>query len=112
MVLLLFLKNKNLRSPANYLVANLAFSDMCMMISQFPFFAYNCFSGGVWMFSAFFCELYACLGKSPHAIKALHSLSIILTLFLPITSWSLTFVSLLKLSSVLQCPRNRLLCPL
>ncbi|XP_045111199.1 compound eye opsin BCRH2-like [Portunus trituberculatus] len=63
MVILLFLKNKNLRSPANYLVANLAFSDMCMMISQFPFFAYNCFSGGVWMFSPFFCELYACLGS-------------------------------------------------
>lgn len=58
------MKNKNLKTPANYLVANLAFSDMCMMISQFPFFAYNCFMGGVWMFSPFFCELYACLGKS------------------------------------------------
>lgn len=64
MVLLLFLKNKNLRTPANFLVANLAFSDLSMMLSQFPFFAYNCFSGGVWMFSPFFCELYACLGEN------------------------------------------------
>jgi len=77
MVLLLFLKNKNLRSPANHLVANLAFSDMCMMLSQFPFFAYNCFSGGVWMFSPFFCELYACLGS----ITGLCSI------------WSLAFIS-------------------
>jgi len=77
MVILLFLKNKNLRSPANHLVANLAFSDMCMMLSQFPFFAYNCFNGGVWMFSSFFCELYACLGS----ITGLCSI------------WSLAFIS-------------------
>lgn len=63
MVLLLYMKNKNLQSPANRLVANLAFSDLCMLCSQFPFFAYNCFNGGVWMFSPFFCELYACLGS-------------------------------------------------
>lgn len=69
MVILLFLKNKNLRTPANFLVANLAFSDLSMMLSQFPFFAYNCFSGGVWMFSPFFCELYACLGENYFAVK-------------------------------------------
>jgi len=63
MVLLLFMKNKNLKTPANYLVANLALSDACMLSSQFPFFTYNCFSGGVWMFSPFFCEIYACLGS-------------------------------------------------
>jgi len=77
MVLLLFMKNKNLRTPANHLVANLAFSDMCMMLSQFPFFAYNCFNGGIWNFSPFFCELYACLG----AITGLCSI------------WSLAFIS-------------------
>jgi len=77
MVILLFIKNRNLRTPANHLVVNLAFSDMCMMLSQFPFFAYNCFNGGVWMFSPFFCELYACLGS----ITGLCSI------------WSLAFIS-------------------
>jgi len=77
MVLLLFMKNAFLRTPANYLVANLAFSDMCMMLSQFPFFAWNCFNGGVWNFSSFMCEIYACLG----AITGLCSL------------WTLAFIS-------------------
>ncbi|KAK4301081.1 hypothetical protein Pmani_026751 [Petrolisthes manimaculis] len=77
MVLLLFMKNRNLRTPANYMVANLALSDLCMMLSQFPFFAYNCFNGGVWMFSPFMCELYACLGS----ITGLCSI------------WSLAFIS-------------------
>lgn len=41
-------------------VVNLAFSDLCMMISQFPWFVYNSFNGGVWLFGPFLCELYSC----------------------------------------------------
>ncbi|XP_076037949.1 compound eye opsin BCRH2-like [Oratosquilla oratoria] len=76
-VLYVFLKTKNLRTPANMLVVNLSFSDLCMLLSQFPWFAWNCFMGGVWYFSPFMCELYACLG----AITGLCSL------------WSLVFIS-------------------
>ena len=44
-------------------VVNLAFSDMCMMITQFPMFVYNSFHGGMWLFGPFMCELYACTGS-------------------------------------------------
>ena len=44
-------------------VVNLAFSDLCMMISQCPMFVYNSFNGGVWLFGPFMCELYACTGS-------------------------------------------------
>ncbi|XP_076030394.1 compound eye opsin BCRH2-like [Oratosquilla oratoria] len=59
------------------LVFNLAFSDFGMQVTQFPPYIHNCFHGGVWMFSPFFCELYACLG----AIFGLYSL------------WTLAFIS-------------------
>ena len=36
--------------------------DLCMMITQFPPFVYNCFNGGMWSFGPYACELYACLG--------------------------------------------------
>lgn len=62
-VLYLFLKVKKLRTPSNLLVANLACLDLLMLLSQFPIFSYNCFSGGVWMFSPFLCEVYAFLGS-------------------------------------------------
>jgi len=61
-VLYLFFKVKKLRTPANVLVANLALLDFLMLLSQFPVFSYNCFSGGVWMFSPFACEIYALFG--------------------------------------------------
>jgi len=77
LVMYLYLTHKNLQTPANLLVINLAFSDFCMLMSQFPFFAWNCFHGGVWQFSAFFCELYAFFG----AITGLTSL------------WLLAFIS-------------------
>ena len=63
MVLYLFLKAKELRSPANMFVVNLAFSDLCMMITHFPMFVFNSFAGGVWLFGPFMCELYACTGS-------------------------------------------------
>jgi len=77
LVMYLYMNHKNLRTPANMLVFNLTLSDWCMMMSQFPWFAWNCFNGGVWTFSAFACELYALLG----AITGLCSL------------WTLVFVS-------------------
>jgi len=63
LVLYLFIKTKALKSPANNFVVNLAFSDLCMMLSQFPMFTYNTLSGGVWMFGPFACEIYAALGS-------------------------------------------------
>jgi len=62
MVIYLFFKCKALRTPANILVVNLAFSDLIMLTTNVPFFTYNCFNGGVWMFSAFYCEVYGFLG--------------------------------------------------
>ncbi|XP_076030391.1 compound eye opsin BCRH1-like [Oratosquilla oratoria] len=77
LVMHLIMKNKSLKTPANMLVFNLAFSDFGMQVTQFPPYIHNCFHGGVWMFSPFFCELYACLG----AIFGLCSL------------WTLAFIS-------------------
>ncbi|KAA0204025.1 MWS opsin, partial [Hyalella azteca] len=76
-VIYLYMKIKKLRTPSNLLVLNLAIMDMLMLLSQFPFFVYNCFHGGVWAFSPFMCELYACFG----AISGLGSL------------WTLVFIS-------------------
>jgi len=61
-VLYLWFKVKKLRTPSNLLITNLALLDFLMLMSQFPFFAYNCFYGGVWNFSQFFCEIYALCG--------------------------------------------------
>lgn len=63
LVLHLFTKTKELKTPANTFIVNLAFSDMCMMLTQFPAFVINCFKGGVWSFGPFACELYACFGS-------------------------------------------------
>jgi len=76
-VMYLYLHHKNLQTPPNLLIFNLTFSDFNMMLSQFPWFAWNCFNGGAWVFSAFACELYAFGG----AITGLCSL------------WSLVFIS-------------------
>merc|ERR1719391_1825747 len=62
-VIYLYFKVKKLRTPANLLIINLAIMDFLMLLSQFPIFSYNCFSGGIWMFSAFACEVYALLGS-------------------------------------------------
>ena len=63
-VLYLYSKESTLHSPSNLLVVNLALSDFVMIISNFPFFAYNCFNGGTWSFSQNYCALYAALGKN------------------------------------------------
>jgi len=61
-VIYCYLKVKKLRTPSNLLIINLAILDLNMLITNFPIFAYNSFSGGVWMFSAFYCEVYAFCG--------------------------------------------------
>jgi len=64
MVIYLFIKTKSLRSPANNLVINLAFSDLFMMLSQFPIFIWNTFSGGMWSFGPLICQIYAATGSA------------------------------------------------
>jgi len=61
-VIYLYLKVKSLRTPSNLLITNLAVLDWLMLLSNFPAFAYNCFNGGVWNFSPFFCEIYTLCG--------------------------------------------------
>jgi len=61
-VMYLYTKASYLKTPANLLVANLALSDFIMMGTNCPIFVYNCFNGGVWRFSHFACEMYACFG--------------------------------------------------
>nr|AMP19648.1 opsin 2 [Euphausia superba] len=62
MVVWLFNKHAPLRTPSNFLVVNLALSDLIMMTTNCPFFVYNCFSGGRWSLPAEYCNIYACLG--------------------------------------------------
>lgn len=61
-MLYVFTRTKELRTPANSFVVNLALSDMCVIISQSPMFVANCFAGGVWLFGPFWCEFYAFMG--------------------------------------------------
>ena len=42
-------KVKSLRTPSNMFVVNLAFSDLCMMITQGPSVIINCFTDRIWM---------------------------------------------------------------
>jgi len=62
LVIYLYMKASHLKTPANMLVVNLALSDLIMLTSNFPPFAYNCFNGGQWMWSESFCSIYAALG--------------------------------------------------
>ena len=59
----LFSQCKELRGTANMFVVNLAFSDFCMMLTQFPMFVWNSFNGGQWLFGPAACALYACTGS-------------------------------------------------
>ncbi|KAK3895815.1 hypothetical protein Pcinc_000431 [Petrolisthes cinctipes] len=60
-VLWVFCCTRSLRSGTNLLVINLAFSDLCMVISQFPILVCNCFSQA-WVIGPFVCELYGFCG--------------------------------------------------
>nr|AMP19649.1 opsin 3 [Euphausia superba] len=62
LVIWLFNKHAPLRTPSNFLVVNLALSDLIMMTTNCPFFIWNCFHGGVWSMSIEYCSVYAALG--------------------------------------------------
>jgi len=61
-VVWLFNKHAPIRTPSNFLVVNLALSDLIMMTTNCPFFIWNCFHGGVWSMSIEYCSVYAALG--------------------------------------------------
>jgi len=61
-VVSVFLSTKNLRTPSNLLVVNLAFSDFLMMLSMAPPMIINCI-GETWVLGPFMCELYGMLGS-------------------------------------------------
>jgi len=62
LVVYLFNKHAPIRTPSNFLVVNLALSDLIMLTTNCPFFVYNCFAGGQWSFSIGYCSAYAALG--------------------------------------------------
>ncbi|XP_055626715.1 opsin Rh4 isoform X2 [Toxorhynchites rutilus septentrionalis] len=60
LVILMFIKFKTLRTPANYLVINLAISDFVIMLEA-PLFVYNSFHQGPAIGNTW-CTVYALLG--------------------------------------------------
>jgi r-opsin len=61
-VLYLMATCRNLRSPNNLLVMNLAFSDFCMMAFMMPTMSANCF-GETWILGPLMCEIYGMFGS-------------------------------------------------
>ncbi|XP_015609841.1 rhodopsin isoform X2 [Cephus cinctus] len=62
MVVYIFTTTKNLRTPSNLLVINLAFSDFLMMFCMAPPMVINCYYE-TWVFGPLMCEIYAMLGS-------------------------------------------------
>lgn len=62
MVLKIFSRYNNLRTPANLLVINLAISDLMLMITLIPEAVYNFFNGGPWQFGDIGCQIHAFCG--------------------------------------------------
>ncbi|XP_057668031.1 rhodopsin [Diorhabda carinulata] len=62
MVVYIFLGTKQLRTPSNLLVVNLAFSDFLMMVTMSPPMVINCYYE-TWVLGPFFCELYGMFGS-------------------------------------------------
>ncbi|XP_011187685.2 opsin Rh2 [Zeugodacus cucurbitae] len=61
-VVYIFGGTKSLRTPANLLVLNLAFSDFCMMVSQAPVMIIN-FYYETWILGPLWCDIYAICGS-------------------------------------------------
>nr|BAQ54856.1 opsin, long-wavelength sensitive type [Anax parthenope] len=61
-VLYVFSCTKSLRTPSNFLVVNLAFTDFFMMVVMSPFMLINCYYE-TWVFGSLMCEMYAFLGS-------------------------------------------------
>ncbi|XP_065335034.1 rhodopsin-like [Cloeon dipterum] len=62
MVLYIFGSTKNLRSPSNLLVMNLALSDYLMMITMAVPMVINCYYE-TWVLGPLFCEIYGMFGS-------------------------------------------------
>jgi len=62
LVVYLFNKHDPIKTPSNFLVVNLALSDLIMLTTNAPIFIYNCFNNGQWSFSIEYCHLYAAFG--------------------------------------------------
>lgn len=60
-VLWIFGTTRSLRSGTNLLVMNLALSDLCMMLTQFPVLVTNCYNQR-WTLGALACEVYGFCG--------------------------------------------------
>ncbi|CAD6992356.1 unnamed protein product [Ceratitis capitata] len=61
-VVYIFGGTKSLRTPANLLVLNLAFSDFCMMVSQAPVMIIN-FYYETWILGPLWCDIYSICGS-------------------------------------------------
>ncbi|XP_075163751.1 rhodopsin 2 [Haematobia irritans] len=61
-VVYIFGGTKSLRTPANLLVLNLAFSDFCMMLSQSPVMIIN-FYFETWILGPMWCDIYSICGS-------------------------------------------------
>lgn len=62
MVVYIFSTTKSLRTPANLLVLNLAFSDFCMMLTNGPMMAINLFYE-TWVLGPLMCDIYTMCGS-------------------------------------------------
>lgn len=62
LVILIFSTTKNLRTPSNLLVVNLAFSDFAMMVVMSPPMIINCYYE-TWVLGPLFCEIYGMAGS-------------------------------------------------
>ncbi|XP_067619573.1 opsin Rh2 [Eurosta solidaginis] len=76
-VLYIFGRTKSLRTPANLLILNLAFSDGCMMVSQAPVMIINLYNG-TWILGPLWCDIYAICGS----------------MFGCVSIWSMTMIAL------------------
>ena len=62
MVIQIFATTKQLRTPSNLFVINLAFSDFCILFTMGPPMALNCFYE-TWILGPLMCEIYALFGS-------------------------------------------------
>ncbi|XKL60290.1 hypothetical protein PGB90_001306 [Kerria lacca] len=85
LVIYIFLATKNLRTPSNLLVINLAFSDFCMMFCMSPAMIYNCIYE-TWTLGPFACELYAMTGS----------------LFGNTSIWTMVFIALDRYAAIVK----------
>lgn len=61
-VVYIFSTTKSLRTPANLLVINLAFSDLCMMLLNTPTMSINLYYE-TWVLGPLWCDMYSMFGS-------------------------------------------------